>query len=75
MTRARTLADIGDLSAPLTVTTAAQTNITSLGTLTGLSVSGVNLINLIFEYIYIMIDHDGITRHGVMRFRAIKLGT
>ena len=42
MTRARTLADIGDLSAPLTVTTAAQPNITSLGTLTAVSVSGTS---------------------------------
>ena len=40
-----------------------------------LSVSGVNLINLRFEYTDIMRDSDGITRHGVMRFRAITLGT
>lgn len=40
-----------------------------------LSVSGVNLINLRFEYTDIMRDPDGITRHGVMRFRAITLGT
>ena len=40
-----------------------------------LSVSGVNLINLRFEYSDIMRDPDGITRHGVMRFRAITLGT
>ena len=48
MTRARTLADIGDLSAPLTVTTAAQPNITSLGTLTGLTVgsSSAGIFNL-----------------------------
>ena len=40
-----------------------------------LTVSGVNLINLRFEYSDIMRDPDGITRHGVMRFRAITLGT
>jgi hypothetical protein len=40
-----------------------------------LAVSGVNLINLRFEYSDIMRDPDGITRHGVMRFRAITLGT
>ena len=40
-----------------------------------LSVTGVNLINLRFEYSDIMRDPDGITRHGVMRFRAITLGT
>lgn len=45
MTRARTLADIGDLSAPLTVTTAAQPNITSVGTLTGLTVSNTTTIS------------------------------
>jgi len=39
-----------------------------------LTVSGVNLINLRFEYSDIMRDPDGITRHGVMRFRAITLG-
>jgi len=40
-----------------------------------LTVSGVNLINLRFEYSDIMRDPDGITRHGVIRFRAITLGT
>ena len=40
-----------------------------------LGVSGINLINLRFEYSDIMRDPDGITRHGVMRFRAITLGT
>jgi hypothetical protein len=40
-----------------------------------LTVSSVNLINLRFEYSDIMRDPDGITRHGVMRFRAITLGT
>ena len=40
-----------------------------------LSVTGFNLINLRFEFSDIMIDPDGVTRHGVMRFRAIILGT
>ena len=40
-----------------------------------LTVSGVNLINLRFEFSDIMRDPDGITRHGVIRFRAITLGT
>ena len=40
-----------------------------------LTVAGVNLINLRFEYSDILRDPDGITRHGVMRFRAITLGT
>ena len=39
-----------------------------------LSVSGFNLINLRFEFMDILIDPDGITRHGVMRFRAVLLG-
>jgi len=39
-----------------------------------LTVTGFNLINLRFEYSDIMRDPDGITRHGVMRFRAIILG-
>lgn len=40
-----------------------------------LSVTGFNLINLRFEFSDIMRDPDGITRHGVMRYRAIILGT
>ena len=40
-----------------------------------LSVSGFNLINLRFDFSDIMRDSDGSTRHGVMRFRAIILGT
>ena len=40
-----------------------------------LTVTGFNLINLRFEFSDIMIDPDGKTRHGVMRFRAIILGT
>ena len=39
-----------------------------------LSVSGYNLINLRFEFSDIKRDPDGITRHGVMRFRAVLLG-
>ena len=40
-----------------------------------LSVTGFNLINIRFEFADILIDPDGVTRHGVMRFRAIILGT
>ena len=40
-----------------------------------LNVTGHNLINLRFEFSDIMRDPDGITRHGVMRFRAIILGS
>ena len=40
-----------------------------------LSVTGFNLINLRFEFSDILKDPDGVTRHGVMRFRAIILGT
>ncbi len=40
-----------------------------------LSITGFNLINLRFEYSDIMRDPDGVTRHGVMRFRSIILGT
>ena len=39
-----------------------------------LSVSGFNLINLRFEFSDVIRDPDGITRHGIMRFRAIILG-
>tara|TARA_B100001057_G_C22773014_1_gene920394 strand:+ start:953 stop:1354 length:402 start_codon:yes stop_codon:yes gene_type:complete len=39
-----------------------------------LTVSGVNLINLRFEFSDVIRDPDGITRHGIMRFRAIILG-
>ena len=42
---------------------------------TSLSVTGFNLINLRFEFADILRDPDGITRHGVMRFRAVMLGT
>ena len=40
-----------------------------------LSVSGFNLVNLRFEFSDILRDPDGVTRHGVMRFRASILGT
>jgi hypothetical protein len=40
-----------------------------------LTVTGFNLINLRFEFSDILRDPDGVTRHGVMRFRAIILGT
>ena len=40
-----------------------------------LSVTGYNLVNLRFEFSDIMKDPDGVTRHGVIRFRAILLGT
>lgn len=40
-----------------------------------LSVTGFNLINCRLEFTDVMRDPDGITRHGVMRFRAIILGT
>ena len=40
-----------------------------------LSVSGHNLINLRFEFSDILRDPDGVTRHGVVRFNAIMLGT
>lgn len=40
-----------------------------------LGVTGFNLVNLRFEFSDIVRDPDGVTRHGVMRFRAIILGT
>tara|TARA_R110000850_G_scaffold5825_2_gene23337 strand:- start:402 stop:809 length:408 start_codon:yes stop_codon:yes gene_type:complete len=40
-----------------------------------LSVTGFNLINLRFEFSDILRDPDGVTRHGIIRFRAITLGT
>lgn len=40
-----------------------------------LSVSGANLINLRFDFGDLLRDPDGVTRHGVMRFRAILLGS
>ena len=40
-----------------------------------ISVIGFNLINLRFEFGDILRDPDGVTRHGIIRFRAITLGT
>ena len=40
-----------------------------------ISVTGFNLINLRFEFGDILRDPDGVTRHGIIRFRAIILGT
>lgn len=40
-----------------------------------LTVTGRNLINLRVEFSDVLRDPDGITRHGVMRFRAVMLGT
>lgn len=40
-----------------------------------LTVTGHNLVNLRFEFGDVLRDPDGITRHGVMRFRAVMLGT
>ena len=40
-----------------------------------LSVTGFNLVSLRFEFSDIMRDPDGVTRHGVIRFRATILGT
>ena len=40
-----------------------------------LSVSGFNLVNLRFEFSDILRDPDGVTRDGVLRFRAIILGS
>lgn len=34
-------------------------------------VSGANLVNFRFEFMDIVTESDGITRHGVMRFRAV----
>ena len=42
---------------------------------TNISVDDFNLINIRFEFSDIMRDPDGKTRHGVMRFRAVILGT
>lgn len=40
-----------------------------------ISVTGFNLVNMRFEFSDIIRDPDGVTRHGVMRFRAVILGT
>ena len=40
-----------------------------------ISVTGFNLVNIQLDYSDILKDPDGVTRHGVMRFRAIILGS
>ena len=40
-----------------------------------ISVTGASLANIRNEFFTILIDDDGITRHGVMRFRAIVFDT
>lgn len=40
-----------------------------------LTVTGFNSINNRFEFSDVMRDPDGITRHGIMRFRSVILGT
>lgn len=40
-----------------------------------LTVTGHNFINMRMEFSDILRDPDGATRHGVMRFRAVMLGT
>lgn len=42
---------------------------------TNLTVTGFNFINNRMEFSDIIRDPDGITRHGIMRFRTIVLGT
>lgn len=40
-----------------------------------ISVTGFNLVNIQLDYSDILKDPDGVTRHGIMRFRAIILGS
>ena len=40
-----------------------------------ISVKGFNLVNIQLDNSDILKDPDGVTRHGVMRFRAIILGS
>ena len=38
---------------------------------TAITVSGANLVNIRHEFETTLLENDGITRHGVMRFRAV----
>lgn len=38
-----------------------------------LSVAGHQLVQLTFEFVETFVDADGVTRHGVIRFRALTL--
>lgn len=38
---------------------------------TGITVSGASLVNMRQEFHTTLAENDGITRHGVMRFRAV----
>ena len=38
-----------------------------------ISVSSASLVNIRNEFFTILVDDDGLTRHGVMRFRAVVL--
>lgn len=38
---------------------------------TAITVSGANLVNIRHEFENTLLEQDGITRHGVMRFRAV----
>ena len=40
-----------------------------------LSQTGFNLVNMRYEFSDVLRDPDGVTRHGIIRFRAITLGT
>ncbi len=40
-----------------------------------LTVTGFNLVNMRMEFSDLIRDPDGLTRHGIMRFRAVILGT
>ena len=40
-----------------------------------ISVTGASLANIRNEFFTVLIDDDGLTRHGVMRFRAIVFDT
>ena len=38
---------------------------------TAITVSGANLVNIRHEFENTLLEQDGITRHGIMRFRAV----